>query len=144
LEEAVNDVAIRYVPVLAPVVQPKGGTITSIPIIARTGQPSTYKPPAMRLAGRSVSIMATAQWHWLWGDGQAEWKAVPGAAYPSTQITHQYRKVGLYVVQVQTVWSATYTVSGLGTYPVSGDVVTQEAQFEVPVSTAQTALVPWE
>ena len=144
VEDQVNDVAIRYVPKLSAAIQPSDGTVTSIPVIARTGQPTKFSPPAMTIAGRRVSINATAQWHWVWGDGQAEWKAVPGAAYPSTQITHQFRTVGNYQVHVQTVWAATFTVAGLGTYPVTGEIVTQEATLTVPVRSAQSALTPWE
>ena len=144
IEKRVNDIAVRYVPVLKLVLQPADGTITSIPVIARTGQPTTFTPPAMVIAGRRVSVTATAQWHWVWGDGQTEWKAVPGAAYPSNQVTHKYRSVGTYLVTVETVWAANYTVAGLGTYPVTGEVVTQSASVVMPVRTAQTALTPWE
>lgn len=144
VEAEIHDVAIRYVPKLSAAIQPRNGTLTSIPIIARTGQPTTFKPPAMTLAGRRVTIAATAKWHWSWGDGFQEWKAVPGAAYPSKQITHQYRKVGTYEIQVQTIWSAQFTIAGLGTYPVQGEIVTQEATLSLPVRTTDVALIPWE
>lgn len=144
LEKRIRDTAIRYVPVLQLGVQPFDGTVTAIPIIGRTGQPTSYTPPAMLIAGRRVLITAKAQWRWHWGDGTSQWKSVPGAAYPSQQITHRYRVVGTYRIAVQTVWSATYFVSGLGTYPVTGEVVTQESSLMVPVRSAQTALTPWE
>ena len=144
VEKRINDLAVRYVPTLKLGLQPVDGTITSIPVIARTGQPVSFVPPSMNIAGRHITVTATAQWHWQWGDGQSDWKAVPGASYPSRQITHQYRSVGTYVVAVQTVWSATYTVAGLGSFPVTGDVVTQEASLVVPVRSAETALTPWE
>ena len=144
VDSLVNDVAIRYVPPLKPAIQPVDGTITAIPIIARSGQPTRFAPPVMHLAGRTISINACAQWRWEWGDGQAEWRTVPGAAYPSTQITHGYRSVGTYYIHVHTVWTATYSVSGIGTFPVSGDILTQDAYLSIPVRQAKTALIPWE
>lgn len=144
VESAVNSLAIRYVPALKPAIQPADGTVTSVPIIARSGQPAIFAPPSMRLAGRTVSINAKAQWRWVWGDGQSEWRGVPGAMYPSTQITHGYRSVGMYRIHVQTVWSATYSIAGIGTFPVTGEVVTQDAYLDLPVRSAQTALIPWE
>ena len=144
IEKRINDIAVRYVPPLKLVLQPGGGTITAIPAIARTGQPITFTPPVMNIAGRRVTVTATAQWHWDWGDGQSEWKAVPGAAYPSRQIEHRFRAVGTYEIAVQTVWVATYEVAGLGTFPVTGQVVTQEASRGIPVRSAKTALTPWE
>lgn len=144
LENRIRDTAIRYVPPLKLAVQPVNGTITAIPIIGRTGQPTSFTPPAMVITGRRVIITAKPQWRWVWGDGQSQWKSVPGAPYPSQQITHHYRSVGSYRLAVQTVWSATYSVSGLGSYPVTGDVVTQDASLVVSVRSAQTALTPWE
>ena len=45
---------------------------------------------------------------------------------------------------MKTVWTANFTVAGIGTFPVTGDVVTQMGYLTVPVRTAQTALIPWE
>jgi hypothetical protein len=66
---------------------------------------------------------------------------VAGARYPSRQITHQYRNPGKYQVGVTTVWQARYSVSGVGTFEVTGEVLRQSKALDVPVSSARTLLV---
>lgn len=140
-QASVRDYVIRYVPKLVPGFDPPGGTLTSIPGIFWTGQPTILEPPSFYLSGRSVTITATPTWRWVWGDGSAVWKSVPGAPYPSRQITHQFRLPGDYQTQVTTVWKATYTVSGVGTFDVSGEVIRQSQVVQVPVKSARTVLV---
>jgi hypothetical protein len=110
-------------------------------VIFLTGQPTSFKPPSFSLSGHSVSITAKPTWRWIWGDGSSVWKSVAGAQYPSRQITHQYRSPGNYNVGVTTVWQATYTVSGVGTFDVSGEVLRQSRNLAVPIKSARTVLV---
>ena len=140
-EANVSDYVIRYVPALVPGFDPPDGTLTSIPAIFWTGQPTILSPPSFTLSGRNVTITARPTWRWVWGDGSAVWKSVPGAPYPSRQITHQFRESGDYQTQVTTVWTATYTVSGVGTFDVSGEVIRQTQMLQVPVKSARTVLV---
>lgn len=140
-EANVSDYVIRYVPELVPGFDPPDGTLTAIPAIFWTGQPTILLPPSFSLSGRTVSITATPTWRWVWGDGSAVWKSVPGAPYPSRQITHQFREPGDYQTQVTAVWTATYTVSGVGTFDVAGDVIRQSQVLQVPVKSARTVLV---
>jgi hypothetical protein len=140
-EANVRDQVIRYVPALVPGFDPPDGTLTSIPAIFWTGQPTILVPPSFSLSGRSVTITARPTWRWVWGDGSSVWKSVPGAQYPSRQITHQFRAPGDYQTQVTTVWSATYTVSGAGTFDVAGEVIRQTQVLQVPVKSARTVLV---
>ncbi|MEJ6494367.1 MAG: PKD domain-containing protein, partial [Actinomycetes bacterium] len=122
-QASVSDYVIRYVPALVPGFDPPDGTLTSIPGIFWTGQPSILVPPSFALSGRSVTITAKPTWRWDWGDGGAIWKSVPGAPYPSRQITHQFGASGDYQTQVTALWTATYTVSGVGTFEVLGELI---------------------
>lgn len=140
-EANVADHVIRYVPALVPGFDPPDGTLTSIPGIFWTGQPAILLPPSFSLSGRSVTITAKPTWRWVWGDGSAVWKSVPGAPYPSRQLTHQFPLPGDYETQVTTVWTATYTVSGVGTFKVSGEVIRQTQVLQVPVKSARAVLV---
>ncbi len=140
-EVRVTDYVIRYVPELRPGYDPPGGTLTSIPVIFWTGQPTTLRPPSFSLAGHAITITATPTWRWVWGDGSAVWKSVAGAPFPSRQLTHQYRMPGTYNAAVTAVWSARYTVSGVGTFNVTGDVIRQSKALRVPVKSARTVLI---
>ena len=141
VEGRVEDYVIRYIPALRPGFDPPGGSLTSVPVIFWTGQPTSFKPPSFSLSGHSVSITAQPTWRWTWGDGGSVWKSVAGAQYPSRQITHQYRSPGNYSVGVTSVWQAQYTVSGVGTFEVSGEVLRQSRTLNVPIQTAKTVLV---
>ena len=140
-ESKVADYVVRYVPELRPGYAPSGGTLTSIPVIFWTGQPKTFRPPSFSLVGHVVTITATPTWRWAWGDGGAVWKSVPGAKFPSRQVTHQYRTPGTYDAAVTCVWTAKYSVTGVGTFEVSGDVIRQTKELQIPVKSARTVLV---
>ena len=141
VEDRVEDYVIRHVPALRPGYDPPGGSLTSVPVIFWTGQPTSFKPPSFYLSGHSVSITAKPTWRWTWGDGSSAWKSVAGAQYPSRQITRQYRSPGTYTVAVTTVWQATYSVSGVGTFDVTGEVLRQSRSLTVPIKSARTVLV---
>lgn len=138
VEDQVEDYVIRYLPPLLPGFDPPGGSLTAVPVIFWTGQPTNFKPPSFSLSGHTVSISAKPTWRWTWGDGESSWKSVAGAQYPSRQITYQYRIPGRYKVGVTSVWQASYTVSGIGTFGVGGEVVRQSKTLDVPISTART------
>ena len=141
VETKLNDQVIRYVPSLKPGFSPSGGSLTAIPVIFWSGQPTNFRPPAFSLSGHKVKITATPTWRWVWADGNSAWKSVPGADYPIRQITHQYRSPGTYVVGVTAVWTAEYTVAGLGTFAVAGEVIRQSKAMTVPIRSARTVLV---
>lgn len=141
VESRVDDYVVRYIPALRPGFDPPGGSLTSVPVIFWTGQPTSFRPPNFSLSGHSVSITAKPTWRWTWGDGSSAWKSVAGAQYPSRQITHQYRSPGNYNVGVTAVWQAEYTVSGVGTFDVTGEVLRQSRTLAVPVKSAKTVLV---
>ena len=141
VEGRIDDYVIRYIPGLRPGFDPPGGSLTSVPVIFWTGQPTSFRPPSFSLSGHSVSISARPTWRWTWGDGASAWKSVAGAQFPSRQITHQFRSPGTYEVGVTTVWQAQYTVSGVGTFEVAGEVLRQSRNLTVPVKSARTVLV---
>lgn len=141
VETRLDDLVISYVPKLNLQLAPPGGTLTSIPVIGWTDQPELFKPPSFTLAGKNVAITASAAWRWVWGDGIVEWKSVPGQIYPSTQISHQYRVPGTYVVTVTTAWQAQYSIEGIGTFNVLGDVLTQTDQQQITVNKAGSVLL---
>ncbi|NBO26466.1 MAG: hypothetical protein EBU96_06690 [Actinobacteria bacterium] len=93
------------------------------------------------LSGHAVSITAIPTWRWIWGDGTSAWKSVAGAQYPSRQITYQYRSPGNYDVGVTAVWQAKYTVTGIGTFDTSGEILRQSGKLAVPVRSSKTVLI---
>ena len=143
VERTLLDKAVRLVPALRPGVNPSQSTLTTIPIVVWTGQPASFQTTPMRIAGRSVTIRATALWLWQWGDGNQQWTRVAGTRYPNGQITHQFRKTGRFKIVVTTVWQARYFVSGIGSFEVKGEVVRQRKTFSIGVLPSKTVLSAW-
>jgi len=141
VEGRIDDYVVRYIPALRPGFDPPGGSLTSVPVIFWTGQPTNFKPPSFMLSGHSVSITAIPTWRWIWGDGTSAWKSVAGAQYPSRQISYQYRSPGNYDVGVTAVWQAKYTVTGIGTFDASGEILRQSGKLAVPVRSSKTVLI---
>ena len=141
VERRISDLVITYVPALELNTSPPDGSLTVIPVIAWVNQEREFNPSPFLLVGRQVSIHAYANWRWVWGDGIVEWKVVPGAPYPSNQITHQYRSPGSFKLNVTTFWQATYDIEGIGSFATGGEVLTQSATKELLIKQGRSVLV---
>lgn len=141
LENHISDLVVTYVPKLEVSISPPDGSITAIPVLAWVNQERLFAPPTFSLAGRNVSIQAIANWRWVWGDGNVQWLSIPGAPYPSKQISHHYRIEGDYLLTVTTVWQANYTVEGIGTFSTAGELVTQNDSINIPILRARSVLM---
>lgn len=140
VERHINQQTLRYVPPLRPGIAPAKVTLTSVPISGWSGQKTLFRPLPMSLSGRKVWIDARATWLWDWGDGTQQWTVNAGAKYPAFGNRHQYRKSGEYQIRVRTVWQATFTVAGVGTFPASGQLVTQEKTLKLKVKSSRAVL----
>lgn len=133
IEDRIDDLVVRHVPPAHIECVPPQDTLTLLPLICFTTQPVVFRPAAFRLATHTVRITAVPKWRWEWGDGTIQWRSIPGRPYPSHLIMHTYRSQGRFQIDATTVWGATYRVSGLGTFQVSGDVITQTTRLGVTV-----------
>ena len=92
-----------------------------------------YTDPSSRtlsttVGGTPVTVVVTpVSYRWDWGDGTSTTTRDPGAAYPHQTVVHRYRELfqGV-VVTLTTTWSATFSVEGGPSQPVSGTVTTTE------------------
>jgi len=142
--DIVNEIkssAVRYLPVLRPGLNPATTTLTTIPVIAWSGQTQQFIQPVMTLAGRKVRIVGLGRWRWNWGDGHYEWRAQPGRPFPNKDVLHIFSSSGTYVVSVSSDWSASYIVEGIGKFPVDGPNLTQSAGLRISVASARSVLV---
>lgn len=141
LDRVVRDRVEKRIPQLTFVLQPSGQTLTTIPVIGYVTSSNSFTPKSFSLSGHKVTIRAKASYRWIWGDGASRWHTTRGRPYPKSDITHSYRKAAPYLVDVHAVWDATYEVAGVGTFPVEGDVVTQEIRHAINVRNGGTVLV---
>ncbi len=137
----ITDRVRQDAPVARPRFQPSTAALTALPTNFRSGQAQSIRR-SESIAGIPVSFEATARWRWTWGDGSAALTTrAPGGAWPTMSVTHTYRRPGTRSVVLQTLWTASYTVSGAGPFSVEGPPVTQSTSVSVPVQEARAVLI---
>ena len=130
---------IEHLPPLVPAVQPAAGVVTQVPAIFDSGQTSTGVVVDTVLAGVPVHLEARPQWSWQFGDGSASVTSVSGSRWPVLTLSHTYRRPGRVTARVVATWNASYTVGGVGTFPVA-EAVTQEANLGFWVGEGRASL----
>lgn len=136
----INQQALRHVPDLNIGSIPRRDSIQGIPNYFGTGQPRNYVPPAMMLSGLKVHIRAQPIWRWVWGDGSSQWVRTPGNLSTASPVSHTFTRAGIYQISVTTVWQATFSIDGFGTYPVTGPVIRQSDALTLHVHRQHVAL----
>ncbi|MHB1212742.1 MAG: PKD domain-containing protein [Candidatus Nanopelagicales bacterium] len=129
----------RAVPPLRPAYQPTAGVVTQAPVAFASGQPGSGLDERMTLAGQDVRLRARPGWEWSFGDGSSLATDRAGGRYPDLSVAHAYRRPGRYRVAVTCSWNASFTVAGLGPYPVPG-AVNQYAEWSLPVGEGRAVL----
>jgi hypothetical protein len=141
LGAAVAERVARALPPLVLGADPPGGTLVGLPAVLRAGQSAAgLRDVALDVVGLSVDLDARARWRWDHGDGTATWTDGPGGRWPDDTVAHTYRRAGTYLVRVDAVWRATYTVEGLGPFAVPG-TLTQTDTLDLRVREARAVLV---
>ena len=133
---AVADLAHRSLPPLAPRAQPSGVTLTGLPTYFRAGQPSSFAPESVSVAGVAVRLRARPTWTWDFGHGPILVTEDPGGPAPTGSIRHTYPRRGVVRVRVTCVWTAVYSAHGIQDIPVPGEI-TQSAWFDLRVREAR-------
>ena len=141
VERAVRDLSIQALPALRPSYQPASGALTGLPVDFWSGQSRLGLQQAdLSVLGVQVRLDAQPRWQWVWGDGGSLSTIDPGGRYPRMTVTHTYLRNGSQIVRVTSWWRATFTVEGLGPYPVPGADLSQAADMRVEVRPAHSVL----
>ena len=128
-------------PKAQPGFQPNTTALTQIPTIFWSGQSGRIQR-SDNFAGVPVDFEATASWTWNWGDGTNELHTRrAGGQWPDIDVKHTYRRAGKFRVTLTTTWDASFSVSGVGPFPVSGEPVAQAVSFTVTVKEARAVLI---
>lgn len=137
---AVRDTFVRDLPPLALAAQPAAGAVARLPLVFRSGQPAAWPDRTYPLLGFDVTVHAVPTWTWAFGDGAVLATTSPGGRWPDTTVAHAYRTAGPRTVVVETSWTATFRVDGLGPFPVT-EPVRQRAAMPVAVGEGRAVLV---
>ena len=141
VDRQVRERFVEGMPALAPAFQPSMNPVAQIPVVFSSGQPGGTEDSAFTIIGLPVDLFARPTWVWRFGDGSATRTDDPGGRYPLSGVAHAYRAAGTYSVLVRTEWSASFTVDGLGPFPVT-EPVSQEDRFAVVVGEGRALLRP--
>jgi len=123
-----------------PSVQPPRGIVPQLATIWHAEQPAVTAPIVMDIVGQRVEITPVPRWSWDFGDGGRLDTHMVGSRYPDMTVSHVYRKAGRRTVTCTTTWQATFTVDGLGPFPVQ-ESITQQATRVIRVHEARARLV---
>jgi hypothetical protein len=134
--------AFQHVPLpaLATRVQPAGRTLVNFDTIFFTeARPITR---TLTLLGQQVRLdIRPSRFTWTYGDGSTETTSVPGAPYPSKEVTHRYPHAHTTVAaHVAVTWTAEYAVNGAAPRPVDGTVTTVGPDTRLAIAEAVPAL----
>jgi hypothetical protein len=132
---------VAGMPPLAPTFQPSVNPVTQVPVVFSSGQPGGPQNASYTVARLAVRLQARPDWTWAFGDGVVARTTDPGAAYPLGGVVHAYRAAGRHDVTVITRWTATFTVDGLGPFPVT-EPVQQEGRLTLEVGEGRALLTP--
>ena len=136
----VNSSALRFIPPLLPGHIPQGGSVASVPVIYWAGQHQNFVPRPMYLGGLKISIQVSAQWHWTWGDGTSTWTSNPGVPQEMSGPSHRYRRAHTYLVTVESLWTPSYAVDGIGRFTSDSAPIHQSQRMYVHILASGTRL----
>lgn len=139
----------RNIPGLSVDCEPGRGVVVGIPMHCRSLQPTSLVSWTDSVAGYSVRTTATASWEWTFrqrgpsGADAGQWFHVvdqPGSSYPDWGIRQGFTIPGMHWVDVRARWRGTFTVDGLGPFPIAPDLE-QHARLRIPTGSALGVIV---
>lgn len=136
-----RDRFVEAVPRPIPRFQPSAGVVTQLPVAFDTGQRSVSLRRTYQLLGEAVQLSGTPRWRWEFGDGASLDTTEPGGPYPDLSVGHVYRRAGAHTVLLRTLWTAQYTVDGLGPFAVPEEIE-QLARLSIDVGEGRALLTP--
>lgn len=138
-EALLADEVRALVPPLRTWRQPEGQVLPHLPVVFGVTQSESAIERSFEIIGLPIELIASPRWIWDFG-GSTLHTVSAGRPWPNQTIDRTFRRSGEMPVAVKAVWSATYTVAGVGPLEVV-EPVTQDADVTVPVGQARAVLV---
>lgn len=138
-EALLADEVRALVPPLRTWRQPEGQVLPHLPVVFGVTQSESAIERSFEVIGLPIELIASPRWIWDFG-GSTLHTVSAGRPWPNQTIDRTFRRSGEMPVAVKAVWSATYTVAGVGPLEVV-EPVTQDADVTVPVGQARAVLV---
>lgn len=134
-QQALRELEVSYQP-------PDLGFVNFPEIFYTTGQ--TTAQYVVDIRGFTVTLDAEiTEYHWYPGEPGAPYLVGddPGAPYPDQTVTHTYAQPGSYAVQLETIWTATYSYDAEGPFAVPGSRPSVGPEAQVEIGEARPVLI---
>lgn len=100
---------------------------------------------ALDVNGRTfaISFDAVGRYEVAWGDGITTTHTVEGEPHPHGEVTHIYQDAsedGTRTLSVQEFWTVTWTVAGIGTFAMPGEVTPPPTTFTAELREHQATI----
>lgn len=142
VRQVVTELVRHRIPAPVPRRQPAGRpALVQLPVVFSSGQgagPLSWRDDVGDLV---VSTTVHPTWRWDFGDGATLTTTDPGSRWPDTAVSHTYDGAGSYRVRLSVSWEGSFSIAGVGTFPIDGRV-TQQAGIDLRVVPARAVLVP--
>lgn len=132
--------------------QPAGYALVRLPLLMRTDTPEVPAKSFFANAGVRVPVLVKVTpfaWHWKVDGAQVLSTGFPGRAYqqersprqePDFYAAHTFTETGSHQLSVTIDWSATATITGLGTFDVDGFTPRTSPSLPLQVKQARSQL----
>ncbi len=129
----------QHVPPLEPQCWPAQKVIVQLPYVCESGQKPHSHMWTHTVAGHNIEVSATPAWTWNF-HGSHFSTTKSGGPFPNLSVSHTFTKHGNKSLQVETRWQGSFTVVGLGTFPIE-EQLSQTRSWTVPVGEARARLI---
>ena len=135
VERTGNALADRLAEALPPLRidhRPERGVVTTLPTLFDSGHSGGSFLREWTLGGARVTVEAQAQWTWSFAGFEVAGRPLA---------THVFRTAGPTLVSCEARWTGSFTVAGLGPFPIPESVVQRDSR-EVWVGEGRALLTP--
>jgi hypothetical protein len=116
--------------------QPEADSLVNLPVYFWTQTPTRFSA-LVPILDVVVYVNLTPTFTWSFGDGGVFITTMQGAPFPIGGITHTYKNIDNYSVNLRITWNGTFSVNGITT-PISGNAITQSINRTLSVVKAPT------
>jgi hypothetical protein len=138
IDRSIFDSFHQYVPALEPKCWPAERAIVQLPYVCASGQQSHTQRWKHSVAGHEIEVSAAPYWTWNFHGSRIR-TTHSGGPFPDLSVSHIFTSHGDKSLQVETLWEGSFTVAGLGPFPIEEDL-RQSRSWKVPVGEVRARL----
>ena len=136
LVTGIKEQSVQFLPRLLPTTQPANHVLVNTDVYFQSNQVNNFGPITVVVTGIPVTLTASANWQWNFGDGESISTTNSGGNFPDGIIRHLYKTKGIKTINVTNTWNAKWSTKNKTAVPVIGNSITQSSSFSLQVHEA--------